>query len=54
MYRKGVEVLRCNPFSYTVRGEILSNVCEFCLQTTFENAGKSFNLKKCAGKFQQN
>jgi len=49
MFTKGVEVLRCTPFSYTVRGDILPNVCDFCLQTTFENAGSSFNVKKCTG-----
>jgi len=49
MYQKGDEVLRCAPFSYTVRAAILPHVCDFCLQTTYENPGNSFNLKKCTG-----
>ena len=53
MYQKGDEVLRCAPFSYTVRAEILPHVCDFCLQTTYENPGNSFNLKKCTGEEEQ-
>ena len=50
MYLRGDEIIRCDPFSYVVKSSILPNVCDFCLQTTFENAGKSFTVKKCTGK----
>jgi hypothetical protein len=53
MYQKGEEVMRCAPFSYIIRAAILPNVCDFCLQTTFENARNSFNVKKCTGKKEE-
>ena len=54
MYLRGDEIIRCDPFSYVVKSSILPNVCDFCLQTTFENAGKSFTVKKCTGKILAN
>ena len=50
MYQKGDEILRCTPFSHIVKASISSNVCDFCLQTTFENEANSFSVKKCAGE----
>ena len=50
MNLRGDEIIRGDPFSYVVKSSILPNVCDFCLQTTFENSGKSFTVKKCTGK----
>ena len=32
MYKRGQEVLRCQPFSYMVKSSYRSRVCDFCLQ----------------------
>lgn len=51
-YRKGQEVLRCEPFAYVVNTEYLNAVCDYCLRNTIkeENEGiknASGDLDKC-------
>ena len=50
-YRKGQEVLRCEPFAYVVNTEYLNAVCDYCLRNTIkeENEGikNTSDLDKC-------
>ena len=44
LYKKGQEVLRCQPFAQALKNRYLADYCDFCLQFKLE-----CRLLQCAG-----
>ena len=47
VFEIGQEVLRCQPFAYSIFTEYLSSVCDFCLK--FKLDEPALKLQKCSG-----
>ena len=47
VFEIGQEVLRCQPFAYSIFTEYLSSVCDFCLK--FKLDDPAMKLQKCSG-----
>ena len=59
VYQRGQEILRDQPFSYVVKVDIRSSVCDFCLKESknsvkFKNCSACKTVYYCNSKCQRN